>query len=198
MGVGEERGHPFVAGLGQADVAPARVALVVAPLDEALALELAQPAQRGGQRHRGGDAGAGHRDRLVALLGDVEVEQDVPRRLAEQVARQVRGPPAAVAVELLGEHAPEAAVARQLGHCAPHLVPVAPALRDLAGEVEHLVPEHSSRRASEDGSDMACSFIARFLRIATSCGSVRPAASAARARRSPRRAPAAGCIAASG
>ena len=139
--IGEVGAHPLVAGLGQADVVAPRVALVGEALDQPLVLEVMQPAQRRRRGHIGREAGVRHRHVEASGRRGLEVEQDIPRRLAEQPRLQVAGAAAAVAIIVFRDQPEQGAVGAKV--VERRLGPVArrAAARDLAGQLEHLRAE---------------------------------------------------------
>lgn len=92
MDVGGEA-EPFAAAVGGVD----------GFLDEVALLEHADPAERGGGGHRGGDAAAGDRDAAAFLARDEQIEQDIARGIGEQVGVDIIAEPAARGEDLARE-----------------------------------------------------------------------------------------------
>lgn len=85
----------------QADEHAALVARVLLPQHESTFLENAEPAQAGGGRRGRSDARARDRDILFIHQRDIEVEQNIPGRLTEQIGlAKYRHPAAAVGIGL--------------------------------------------------------------------------------------------------
>src|SRR3569623_401359 len=86
--LGQPAGHAAMRLDRQADEAAALVERVAAKADHALALHRLEAAQCGGVRHAGADARARHRDDLLVLGMDEQVEQDIPGRVVEERGRR--------------------------------------------------------------------------------------------------------------
>lgn len=71
---------------------PTTVAIIAPPLDEIEILQLVEMTQRRGFRNPRRTAQAGDVDRLANAVGDIELEDHIPARLAEGNARKTRNP----------------------------------------------------------------------------------------------------------
>ena len=93
--------HAPVTDGAEADQSHAAVAGFDAALDQSMVFERREPAQAGRSRSARCEDRTGRADTLAAHQGDEQVEQDVPRRLAEKVRRKMVGAAAAGAVDAL-------------------------------------------------------------------------------------------------
>lgn len=76
----------------QLDENSTTVAIIAPPLDEIEILQLVETTQRRGFRDLRRTAQAGNVDRLANAVGDIELENHIPARLAEGDARKTRNP----------------------------------------------------------------------------------------------------------